>query len=364
MPNDIDVQMTPEEERLWRMDDEELEKVAFEEKHGGASENEEDNNEEESEVEDTEQSDEPEDETEEEPDEEDDSENESEDDEDSNTADDTEEEEDSKKEQPTNTEKSESENTESLKPVRADGMDIPVKSLDEVYQMASMGYNYKKKMADIAPYRRAVSAMKEHGLTDTDIALLVDIKKGDKAAIAQVMKDGKVDPLEFDADEHEYQSKVYGEDDTIAAIKEIESQISADPEYKTTVNVVNKLWDKESQRALRERPELIKGLHEDIKQGIYEKIAPEAARLEFLDSGNKSKLEYYIQAAQLMAKQESEKQKILKDKQVKQEVKVSQKRKAAATTKSKATREARKETDWVNMSDADYDKFYKEVMMS
>ena len=356
MPNDIDVQMTPEEERLWRMDDEELEKVAFEEKHGAASDEEEE--------EDTEQSDEPEDETEEEPDGEDDSENEPEDDEDSNTADDAEEEEDSKEEQPTDKVKSESENTESLKPVRADGMDIPVKSLDEVYQMASMGYNYKKKMADIAPYRRAVSAMREHGLTDADIALLVDIKKGDKAAIAQVMKDGKVDPLEFDADAHEYHSKVYGEDEAISAIKEIESQISADPEYKTTVNVVNKLWDKESQKTLRERPELIKGLHEDIKQGIYEKIAPEAARLEFLDSGNKSKLEYYIQAAQLMAKQESEKQKILKEKQVKQEVQVSQKRKAAATTKSKATRETRKEADWVNMSDADYDKFYKEVMMS
>lgn len=355
MAEQLDATMTLEEEKLWRMDDEELEKQAFEEKHGSADEEEAEN--------DTEQSKDAEEETEEELDEDTNSENDSEEDKDSDTADDTEEE-DSDEEQPTTTDKSESEKTASLKPVRADGMDIPVKSLDEVYQMASMGYNYKKKMADIAPYRRAVSAMKEHGLTDTDIALLVDIKKGDKGAIAQVLKDGKVDPLEFDASEHEYQAKIYGEDEQTSTLKEIEKQISADPEYTKTVNVVNKLWDRESQKILAERPELIKGLHQDIKDGIYEKVAPEAARLEFLDSGNKSKLEYYVQAAQMMAKQEQEKQKVLKERQVKQEVQVSQKRKAAATTKSKATRETTKEADWVNMSDSEYDKFYKEVMMS
>lgn len=363
MAEELDATMTLEEERLWRMDDEELEKQVFEEKNASIN-----NDSEEDEVEDMEQSTDDDEETDDSLDEEEDSESDSEDDEDSDTADDADEEEDSEEdkaeEQPEESEKSESEKTESFKPVRADGMDIPVKSLDEVYQMASMGYNYKKKMADIAPYRRAVSAMKEHGLTDTDIALLVDIKKGDKGAIAQVMKDSKVDPLEFDASEHDYQAKVYGDDEQVSTLKEIEKEISSDPEYSKTVNVVNKLWDKESQKTLSERPELIKGLHQDIKDGIYEKVAPEAARLEFLDSGNKSKLEYYVQAAQAMAKQEQEKQKVLSERQVTQEKQVSKKRKAAATTKSKATRESRKEVDWVGMSDADYDKFYKEVMMS
>jgi hypothetical protein len=260
--------------------------------------------------------------------------------------------------------KTESEDTQTLRPVRADGMDIPVKSLDEVYQMASMGANYKKKMADIAPYRRAVSAMKEHNLTDQDLALLIDIKKGDKAAITKAIQDSNVDPLDLDTENNNYEAKVYGMDEKQQTLQDIEGAIANDPEYKTTVNVVNNMWDAESQRRLSENPQMIQGLHNDIKNGIYEKVAPEAARLEFLDNGSKSKLEYYVEAGRLLAEQQEKSAEVEKQNKVQQEKKIAKKRKAAATTKSKPTKTKTGEPDWVNMSDDEYDKFYKEVMMS
>ena len=368
--NDADMTMSPEEERLWMMEDDELEKASFEEKHGSVPEDDED----EDETDDTEQSDELEDETEEDLDEDVDTDNESEDDEDSDTTEDGEDDTDSSEdaeatadadsdEEQTEPEAKSTDN-EPLRPVKANGMEIPVKSIDEVYQMASMGANYKQKMADIAPYRRAVSAMKEHSLTDADIALLVDIKKGDKSAIAKVMQDNKINTLEFEPEEYKYESKLYGDDEVTSNLKEIEQTISKDPEYATTVNVVNNMWDKASQSKLAENPQMIQGLHNHIKNGIYEKVAPEAARLEFLDQGKRSKLEYYIEAGRLLDEQEKAKAELEKANKSKQEKKVSKKRRAAATTKSKATKQKTEEQDFINMSDEEYDKFYREVMMS
>lgn len=343
-----------EEERLYNMDDDELEKAVLDEKQEA----------EEEEV--AEQSEESEEEDSETPDGDDEDNPEEEDGEDSDTADDEEEEEDSEEAEEADEEQPESEtkSEDTLKPVKANGMDIPVKSMDEVYQMASMGVNYKRKMEDIAPYRRAVSAMKEHGLTDQDIALLVDIKNKDKAAIAKVLQDSEVDPLDLETESNNYEVKVYGKDAKTLELQDIEKAISSDPEYATTANVVNNMWDQKSQETLADNPHMVQGLHNDIKNGIYEKVAPEAARLEFLDQGKRSKLEYYIEAGKFLSEQQNQAAELEKQNKVHKEKKVAKKRKAAATTKSKATNSKTEEPDYKDMSDEDYDKFYKEVMMS
>jgi hypothetical protein len=368
MDSALEIGISPEEEKLWMMSDEELEKASFEEKN---KQEEEEDDEIEDETDVTEQTDDLEDETDDNSDEDAESDNETDNDEVSDSIDD---EVDNKDSEDSNEKLDEEEKSnksikseiteDSLKPVRANGMDIPVKSIDEVYQLASMGANYKKKMQDIAPFRRSVSAMKEHNLTDEDIALLIDIKKGDKDALAKVVKDSKIDAIDLDTEDVKYESKLYGDDEATSNLKDIEETISKDPEYKTTVNVVNNLWDSKSQEKLANNPDLIERLHYDVKNGIYEKVAPEATRLEFLDQGRKSKLEYYVDAGRLIAQEEQAKAEAEKKTKVANDKKVAKKRKAAATTKSKATKQKTEEPDFVNMSDDEYDKFYKEVMMS
>lgn len=334
--------MTLEEEKLWRMSDEDLEDKVFEEKTKEAENEEvsETNVNNDDNTQEREEQSEKVEETEE-----------------KEKAEEAEEIEDNTEDQ--NVEE-DNQNKISLKPLRVDGMDLPIKSLDDLYQMASMGYNYRKKIADFAPYRRAISAMKENNITDADISLIIDLKKGDKGAIAKILKDNNIDPLDFDINEHKYEAKIYGDDENIASIKEIENEISNDPEYRITANVINKLWDAQSQTILAQNPQLIKALHLDIKNGIYEKIAPEAARLEFLDGGNKSKLEYYIQAAKELADQENKNS----GKQLKNDGIINQKRRAAASTKSRATKVFNEEPDWINMSDEEYDKYYRKTLLS
>lgn len=354
--------MTPEEEALWRASDEEIEEQAY---NSNAIFDKE---------EDLEQ---PSTDLEEEPTDDVDN-SDTEDDTDSDdepvTKDETEEDDseeptevDNSEDEETTDEKSKETNTESeqLRPVRANGVDIPVKSLDEVYQMASMGADYKRKMADIAPFRRSISAMKENGLTEADINTFIDMKKGSKEALQSFIKDLGVDPLDIDTDTNStYVPTQHGMDEVQSEIQHIVEEISADPEYETTQRVVDSEWDSESRKVLAQNPAMIKGLHEEIKKGVYAKVAPEALRLEILDNGKKSKLEYYLAAEKLYYEAEASKQARSVEGVKVQQQKTIQKKKAAASTSGRATTSKTTEPDFINMSDEEYEAFYNSVMRS
>lgn len=260
------------------------------------------------------------------------------------------------------------ETKESLKPVRANGIDIPVESIDEVYQMASMGANYKQKMADLAPHRRKVNLMVDHNLTEEDLSLLVDIKNNDRDAIAHIIKNSGVDALELEDEAKEYTAKDYSPSEFDLDVKEIVQEISADPEYKMTQRIVDTEWDAKSREMIKANPAIIRALHSDVKNGTYAKVLPEAMRLEMLDvaSGKeaKSKLEYSIEATKIY----HEKQKVLQETQTakKQEEakRVSKKKKAAAATRSRATKEVSKDVDAYDMSEEEFDKWYADKLKS
>ena len=360
--NDIP-EMTAEEEALWRKSDDEVENEAYDPNSTFDDEPEEDleqpstdtdeeptddvdNSEAE---EDTDSDDEPE--TEEEPEE--------------DLEEPAEEEADNSDDEETTEEETKESNTESeqLRPVKANGVEIPVKSIDEVYQMASMGANYKQKMADIAPFRRSISAMKENGISEADINTFIDMKKGNSEALQSFIKGLGVDPLDIDTDaDSNYTPTQHGTDEVQSEIAEIVNQISADPEYETTQKVVDSDWDSESRKVLAENPAMIRGLHEEIKKGVYAKVAPEALRMEILDNGKRSKLEYYLAAEKLYYEAEANKQSEVKEQKTVQNQKTVQKKRAAAPTRSKATSSKTTEPDFINMSDEEYEEFYNSVM--
>jgi hypothetical protein len=349
------IEMTAEEEALWRASDEEVEQGAYDANKVF----------DEAEQPDETQDDEPEDEVNEAPDETDNSETVGDEDSDDEQADEETVVEESIEEEPEAKVEDDAKAESGLRPVRANGVDIPVKSLDEVYQMASMGADYKRKMADIAPFRRSISAMKENGLTESDINTLIDMKKGSKEALQSFVKGLGVDPLDIDTEaKNEYVPNVHGVDESTNAIRDIIDVISKDAEYTTTQRVVDEQWDSESRKVLAENPNMIRGLHEEIKKGVYAKVAPEALRLEILDNGKKSKLDYYLAAEKLYYEAETAKSgRIAEVKDVKHQQVVS-KKKAAAFTNSKATSSKTTAPDFATMSDEEYDAFYNSVMRS
>ncbi len=272
---------------------------------------------------------------------------------------------------------------------RANGKDYEFSSeeiVDQFPKIFGQAMDYTKKMQTIKPWRKTIDAIEGAQLNHDDISLMIDVLKGDKNAITEVLKRTGVDTLELDTEEDsKYVAKDYGRNDSALAIKDIVDDISRDVEYATTHNIIDKDWDDKSWAAMTEKPETIRLLHADVKSGMYSTIQPLAEKLKVYDAGSKSDLEYYVEAAkqhfakikqdesfaaQRTAKQDAKTAQLETEKARLAEVKIktaqrtatkqaSTKRKAAAPTKNiVATPDV---VDYLNDSDENFDEWYKEL---
>lgn len=266
--------------------------------------------------------------------------------------------------------------------VRANGKDFEF-TLEEMMEKFpatfSQAHDYTKKMQAMKPWRKSIDAMEQNNITHEDINLLIDLRKGDKAAIAELLKKTGVDALELDTDEA-YTPKDYGRDEHALAIKDVLDSIQNDKEYEVTQRILGKEWDDASWKTVSENPQFIKGLHIDVQSGLYDKLAPIAEKLKFYDGGKKSDLDYYGEAAAQYAKEQNEantraqalkerdtkvaeaeriaevKEKSRKATVVKQEAKA---RKAAAPTRKGAGKKG--VTNYLDTSDEDFDEWYSKL---
>lgn len=249
--------------------------------------------------------------------------------------------------------------------------------LEKFGQVFGQAQNYTQKMQSIKPWRKTIDAIEQADLSAEDINLAIDVLKGDKDAIASLLKRTGTDALELDVDNVDYQPKDYGRNETEIAIKDIVDEIKDDPEYNTTYNVLEKQWDAKSRNAFAEDPEMIRQLHVDVKSGMYDIISPMASKLKVYDNGQGSDLDYYKQAAKDyfdQQAQETERVKVAEERTSQKEeiarVKTatkkrsttkasSAKRKAAAPTQKTAG--AAKVTDYLDDSDESYESWYKNL---
>lgn len=266
--------------------------------------------------------------------------------------------------------------------VKANGTELELTN-DELLQLAPKALNYTQKMQEIAPWRKSISALKDNGMTHDDVNLMIDIMKGDKDAIAEIVKRHKIDTLELDVEESKYRPRDYGKDENELALEDVVNSIKKDPEFKVTQYVVDDAWDVRSRGELAKNPSMIEGLHVDIKNGTFDKVNPIALKLKALDGARKTDLDYYLEAGsqhyaelrrvqeveanktKLLADKEAAKAKVIEDVKVREikqtEVKkASEARKAAAPTKKAAG--SGKIIDYLDdISDDNFDAWYKDL---
>lgn len=285
-------------------------------------------------------------------------------------------------EQPTKVETKQTEDTHKVPTFRlkADGTEFDLTE-DELKQLASKGMNYTRKMQEIKDYREHVSAIKEAALSKDDINLMIDVLKGDKDALATVMKRTGVDALDVDVENSRYVPKNYGRNEVELEIEEVVESISRDPEYVTTKHIISSNWDKQSQMEFVKDPIKIAKLHEDVKDGTFDQVVPMMLKKKALDGARKSDIEYYIDAgteyyqakarnaynAQITAQNDAKKLeqiKVVKDQEVKRTVvaDTASKRKAATMTKPKTAKRSIDDYLDTAMSDAEFSKLMEKAI--
>lgn len=244
--------------------------------------------------------------------------------------------------------------------------------------------NYTQKTQAMKPWKKTIDAIETANLSHTDVSLMIDVLKGDKDAIAEVIRRTGTDALELDTENSKYVPKDYGRDDNALAIKDVIDTISKDKEYDTTHKILSKDWDDSSFKELTSDPESIALLHEDVKSGMFARVNPIAEKLKVFDGAKKSDLDYYKLAAVEYFKEQDEirhrvesmnNQKAVQqaklDKQTDiarvkatQQAKVEntakvEKRKAAAPVKANAG--TKKVIDYLDDSDEAFEEWYKKV---
>lgn len=259
----------------------------------------------------------------------------------------------------------------------------PEEMMEQFPKIFGQAMDYTKKTQALKPWRKTIDAIESARLGHDDINLMIDVFKGDKNAIAELIKRTGVDALDLDTENSKYVPKDYGRDDTALAIKDIVDEISADKEYETTHRILSKEWDERSFSELTKDPELIRLLHVDVKSGMYDKVQPIAEKMKVFDRGRQSDLDYYKAAAQEYFRAEAETErraKAIEDQRLAREAKLTREaeiervkatqikqaavreqavvRKAAAPVKSNAGTK-KTVTDYLDESEEAYDEWYK-----
>ena len=263
-----------------------------------------------------------------------------------------------------------------VKKVRANGQEFEFTQeeintqFDKVFGQAM---DYTQKTQKLAPYRKMISALEEENVSQTDLNLALDALKGNKGALKELMEKGNIDAFDLDSVEGEapYAANDYGKTEFQEEMQAISNEISKDEEYPITVDVIDKQWDDKSRDLLAGNPGMIQGLHQDIKSGVYDKVAPLAMKMKVLDGNSKSDLEYYMLAGEqaypqqdAAAQPEAVVTKPTQDAGQRFDKASSEadKRRAASSTRARADRKG--VIDYLDDDDEAFDKWHKDLMNS
>ena len=262
---------------------------------------------------------------------------------------------------------------------KADGKEFEFteqEMLDQFEVVFGQAMNFTQKTQKIAPYRKMISALEEEGITSDQLNVAIDALKGNPEALKTLMTANKIDAFDLTNNEEDAESPYvpteYGQNEAQLAINEITNNISSDPEYKITVDVVDRQWDDSSRQALSSNPNMIQGLHNDIKSGVYDKVAPVALKMKLYDGNTKSDLEYYMLAGdQVLSEEKQNSANVEKtvaemnekaqgaDEKFDQASSEAQRKRSAAPTRGRTDRKG--VIDYLDDDDEKFDAWYKNL---
>lgn len=167
-----------------------------------------------------------------------------------------------------------------MAPFKANGKDMQAKSIDEVRQLMQMGANYNKKMAGLKPNLKTLKMLENNELLDEQkLSYLIDLDKKNPEAIAKLVKDSGIDPLEMNVDEaKDYQPKPYTVDDRQLALDEVLDGLQESETYNQLTDVVSNKWDQSSKQMVADNPQVLNVINDHMASGVYDVINAEVER--------------------------------------------------------------------------------------
>lgn len=171
-------------------------------------------------------------------------------------------------------------------PIKANGKDIKISSVEDAKRLIQMGANYNKQMANLKPMRKVMKSLEAVGLMDQEkIDYLIDLHLKKPEAIAKLVADSKIDPLDLSTDKaSNYKPTSYAVSDKQFALDETFDDLQSSPGYVPTLELVSQKWDAASRQKIADQPQLFRYLTGHMESGVGELVLQEIDRQEMLGS--------------------------------------------------------------------------------
>lgn len=169
---------------------------------------------------------------------------------------------------------------EVLAPLKANGKVITIGSVEELRNLAQMGLNYTKKMQGLAPNLKLMKMLDNNGLLDeAKLARLIDLDKKRPEAIAHLVKESGIDPLDLDTESAAgYKPNTYTVSTKEMALDTVLQDLEGSEGFRTTIDVVANKWDEASKQEVLDNPNILRDINAHVEAGIYQMVADEVYR--------------------------------------------------------------------------------------
>lgn len=252
--------------------------------------------------------------------------------------------------------------------IHVNGMTVKA-TMEELEAGFKKGMNYTQKMQEIAPHRKDMNLMTEHGLSTDDLNLLIEAKKGNKEALGKLIANAKVDVLELDAEaSQDYTPENYAKDVPNVEMEQIKNEILADTEIAPSVETALQSMPEDMYQMVSSNAMGMNSLYSDMKSGMYEKVMPEVMKQQALYGMQEPTIQTYLKVAkQYFGQGEQEptpQEKVLAQPEPTTDKELNNKRRNAGTTPQakKTNQDSFIQDDLDNMSDDDFEKAFQKMV--
>ena len=255
-------------------------------------------------------------------------------------------------------------------PFKANGIDMQVKDPQDIVRLMQMGANYQKKMAQLKPNLKLIKMLEKNELLDEGkLHNLIDLSKKSPKAIAKLVEESDVDPLDIDKDvPTDYQPTNYSVTDKEYNLDAVLDEIKDTATFNKTINVLTKEWDPQSKATISEYPEIISIINAHMGNGVFEKVNAVLQQEKTLGKlAGVPDVDAYKQIAEHLhkngllqntASNPTGTSQVSSKTDEKANADRNKKRKAVAPVKQTTTKKAASDEDFLGLSDEDFMKKY------
>ena len=167
-------------------------------------------------------------------------------------------------------------------PIKANGTELVIDSVDDAIKLIQMGANYYKKVEQLKPAQKVITMLEKAGMLDEQkLSFAIDLLNKDKGAIAKLVEG--MDTYELQDEQHkDYVPTNRSVSDEQLTLDNVIQEVSSTPTGHRTLEVLGTKWDVASREAVVSNPEVIRVLNQHMADGTFDTVSNEVEKQRML----------------------------------------------------------------------------------